>query len=104
MGLLVSARETGRTMMGYGWGMSAGGWIAMVVFWVALIVLVVWLVARTFPGGQGRSGGPGGGGVHETPEQILDRRFAAGEIDGDAYRTMRATLASARSTGDGAPR
>ena len=90
--------------MGYGWGMSAGGWIAMVVFWVALIVLVVWLVARAFPRGQAHPGLPGGGGFRETPEQILHRRFAAGEIDVDTYRTMRATLASARSAGDAGPR
>ncbi|WP_448062408.1 hypothetical protein [Cellulomonas hominis] len=90
-------------MMGYGWGMGAGGWIAMTVFWVALIVLVVWLVVRAFPDGQRPSGGPHGG-AQETPEQILDRRYAGGEIDLDTYRTMRAALASSRSAGDGAPR
>lgn len=91
-------------MMGYGWGMGAGGWIAMTVFWVALIVLVVWLITRAFPDGQNRTGGRAGAGPHETPEQILDRRYAAGEIDLETYRTMRATLASARSTGEGGPR
>jgi len=89
-------------MMGYGWGMNAGGWIAMTVFWVALIVVVVWLVARAFPGVRG--GGGGRVGAYETPEQILDRRYAAGEIDSDTYRTMRATMASARSTGEGGAR
>ncbi|GAA3817477.1 SHOCT domain-containing protein [Cellulomonas soli] len=86
-------------MMGYGWGMGAGGWVAMTVFWVALVVLVVWLLVRAFPGGPGRTAGPHvGGPTRETPEQILDRRYAAGEIDLETYRTMRTELSSARST------
>ena len=93
-------------MMGYGWGMGAGGWIAMTVFWVALITLVVWLVVRVLPGGgdnvrEGRREGFAG---TETPEQILDRRYAAGELDLESYQVMRATLASSRSNGHGGAR
>ena len=93
-------------MMGYGWGMGAGGWIAMTVFWVALITLVVWLVARTLPGAgdNRRAGRPEGSAGIETPEQILDRRYAAGEIDRETYQVMRATLASSRSGGHGGAR
>lgn len=81
-------------MMGYGWGIGAGGWIAMVVFWVALVVLIVWVVARAFP-----SGGSRGGEVprQETPQEVLDRRYAAGELDTESYQSMRATLGSAPS-------
>jgi len=88
-------------MMGYGWGMGAGGWIAMTIFWVALIVLVVWLVRRTFPGSSDRGPGFRGddSGWRETPEQTLDRRFAAGEIDEATYHKMRGTLRSSRSSG-----
>ena len=90
-------------MMGYGWGMGAGGWIAMTVFWVALIALVVWLVIRVLPGSgdSRREGRPEGFPDNETPEQILDRRYAAGELDLETYQAMRATLASSRSNGHG---
>ena len=33
----------------------------------------------------------------ETPEEILDRRFARGEIDGEAYQRMRTEITSART-------
>jgi putative membrane protein len=82
-------------MMGYGWGMGAGGWIAMTVFWIALLVLVVWGVTRLLPSG-GR-GSDTGAPRAETPEEILDRRFALGEIDEETYQRMRTQLTSARS-------
>lgn len=83
-------------MMGYGWGMGAGGWIAMTLFWVALVVLIGWAVARAFPSTGSRGAEPP---RQETPEEVLDRRFAAGELDAETYQSMRASLASARSTG-----
>lgn len=63
------------------------GWMAL--WWllgIALIVLLVWaLVTRLpFSGGQGGSG--------ESPEQILKRRYAKGEIDRDTYERMLADL------------
>ena len=86
-------------MMGYGYGMGAGGWIAMTIFWVALIVLVVWALSRALPAG-GNWGGDGarrGEGARDSAEDILDRRLAAGEIDEDTYRSIRATLRSSRA-------
>ena len=87
-------------MMGYGYGMGAGGWIAMAVFWIGVIGLVIWLVARSFPSSR-RDDGVGGAqpGIAqgETPDQLLDRRFAAGEIDVATYDSMRATLRANRS-------
>ncbi len=87
-------------MMGDGWGMGAGDWIAMVIFWAGLIALVVWLVARAFSGGndRGRNDSVDDRGRDETPEQILDRRFATGEIDEEQYHVMRETLRSGRSS------
>lgn len=82
-------------MMGYGWGMGVGGWIAMMIFWVALLALIVWLVARAFsPGDTQRNPGQY---WQESPDQVLDRRFAAGEIDEATYHRMRDTLRSSRS-------
>ena len=78
--------------MGWGWGMGAGGWIAMVIFWVAVLALIIWAVMRVFPAGGGRGSAPRA----ETPQEILDRRFASGEIDSETYRAMRAALDSGR--------
>lgn len=83
-------------MMGYGYGMGAGGWvgwIAMAFVWIPLITLAIWGVSRAFPTGTGR-GDTFEGSRPETPAEVLDRRYAAGEIDGDSYQSMRAMLAS----------
>ncbi len=85
-------------MMGYGgmgWsGMGVGGMFAMVVFWILLIAAVVWAVSRLLPGRrpQDRATQPG----QEAPEEILDRRFARGEVDLETYQAQRAALVSAR--------
>lgn len=81
-------------MMGYGWGFEAGGWIFMLLFWVALIALIVWAVARLLPSSRTRE--TDRRERAETPEEILDRRFAAGEIDPEEYRRARDQLAATR--------
>lgn len=58
---------------------SMGWW--MVLWWVAGIVVLVLLV-RFVAGAAGRVS-PGG---DDTPEQILKRRYAKGEIDRDEYQ------------------
>ena len=80
-------------MMGYGWGMGAGGWIAMAVFWIGLLVLIGWAGMRAFPKGRDSDTGP----RSETPDEILDRRFAAGELDTETYQSMRIALTSSRT-------
>lgn len=80
----------------WGWGgMGAIGWILMPLFWIALIALIVWAVTRLLHarGGQGESRIER---REETPQEILDRRFASGEIDTSAYEQMRARLAERR--------
>jgi putative membrane protein len=81
-------------MMGwYGSGMGFGAWLLMGVFWLVLLGLIIWAVVRLLPD---RSDG-GGGARLESPEEILDRRFARGEIDLETYQAQRAALASARA-------
>src|SRR2546430_11221181 len=83
-------------MMGYGWGMGFGGWMFMGLFWVVLIGLGAWLVVALLP--RVRSGGS------ETPEEILDRRYARGELDTEEYRRAPAALPAPRPRGQGPPR
>jgi putative membrane protein len=81
-------------MMGYGWGMGLMGWIFMGLFWFVVIGLIVWAVATLLPAGR-RS--LGGSARADDPREILDRRFALGEIDTEQYRRAREELTAARS-------
>jgi putative membrane protein len=83
-------------MMGwYGGGMGWGGWLAMGLFWLLLLAVIVFAVVRLLPGAAQH--GPGDDPANrESPEEILDRRFARGEIDLDTYQQQRAALAQHR--------
>ncbi|WP_232303925.1 hypothetical protein [Pseudofrankia sp. DC12] len=84
--------------MGYGGGMGWGGWLGMGLLWLLLLGVILFLVVRLLPGaGQGGSRqGVSGGPAAESPEEILDRRFARGEIDIETYQAQRAALAEVR--------
>ncbi len=79
-------------MMGWypsGWGaMGALGIVLMVIVWATIIAGAIWLIARAT-----RTEHPAGL-VHEPGRTILDRRFAAGEIDAQEYASARRTLES----------
>jgi putative membrane protein len=79
-------------MGGYGVGMGWAGWLAMGAFWVALLALIIFLVVRLLPGKSDSDSRT----VAESPEEILDRRFASGEIDEQTYTAQRAALANFR--------
>lgn len=68
-----------------------GGWGAemlfMGLFWVVLIALAVWAVARF----TRRPDDPADRGT-ESARQILDRRFASGQIDATQYAEARRVL------------
>lgn len=83
-------------MMGYGYDMGAGGWIAMTIFWVGLITLVIWAFTRVLPT-EGNSRSTGSRGPDDAAA-ILDRRFATGELDEDTYRSMSSALRESRAT------
>ena len=72
--------------------MGAGDWLVMSVLWVALIALIVWAVAHLFP-----HAGRDGSDLAERPEDILDRRFASGEIDAGTYDALRGKLHEAHT-------
>jgi putative membrane protein len=72
----------------YGWGF--GPWFFAPLIWIVVLALVFWLF-RGF--GWRRGWGPRGsyyGGP--TALELLDRRFAEGEITAEEYRERRNTL------------
>jgi putative membrane protein len=76
-------------MMYGGWG-GWGPMMLMSLLWIVLIGLVVWAAIRLGqrPSDETRAQPP-----RETPQEILDRRYASGEIDTDAYVQARDALA-----------
>ena len=95
---------------GYGWGMHDGwgwgGWLMltiMLVLLVTAIVVTVVLLLRTDSsaraGGHGSAGGTGrdagwSGHASPTPRQLLDERYARGELDDEEYMRRRELLRS----------
>lgn len=70
---------------GWGWWPLM---MLMMLLWIVLIAVIVWAIVRLV---QRHDGGRGWYG-RETPQEILDRRFASGEINAEEYRQARAHL------------
>jgi putative membrane protein len=78
-------------MWGYGPGLV---WMMfMPVVWLVLLGLIIWGVVWLARGGYAGFRGHDDRDRGDTAEDILKRRFAAGEIDAEAYRQARDTLA-----------
>lgn len=77
----------GYGMMGSygGWGMGIG-WLLMIIVWIAIVVFLFILV-RHLVGGHHGDFRPGRRAL-----DILDERYARGEIDQDEYKRRRADL------------
>lgn len=81
------------------WGYGPGwGWmVLMPVLWVLLLGAIIWAVARLVQGSSDRGATRPPAIMPptktETAQEILDRRYASGEIDTDTYHQMRAELA-----------
>jgi putative membrane protein len=73
--------------MGWGWG---GMWLGPLFMIIPLALLIVALVAlvRWMGAGSGN-----GGGRVRTARDILDERYARGEIDGEEYQRRRDDIA-----------
>ena len=69
-------------MMGNGYGFYFGGGL-MWLFWIVIFVLVVW-------GGRAALGSQGGS--KRSALDILDERYARGEIDQQEYEQKRKAL------------
>jgi putative membrane protein len=72
-------------------GFGSFGWIGL-IFNLAIIVivisLIVWVVRRFTAGGSAFASLQTSGGAQPSPREILDIRYARGEIDRDLYQQM----------------
>ena len=75
---------------GWGWGWMSLMMIVMALFWGAVIAGIVWAIRGVASGAPAREPNA----RHETPADILDRRFAEGDISEEDYRARRKLLAS----------
>ena len=71
---------------GHGW--YGFGWIFGLLFWVLVVVGIIYLV-KAIMGGDRR-----GPAAKESSEEILKRRYAAGEISTEQFEEMRKRLKS----------
>jgi putative membrane protein len=73
-------------MMGMGFGL-----LMMIIVWGGLIALGIWLVRSLFPG-IGQAPPAAGQGQDLSAREILDRRFARGEISPEQYEAMKESI------------
>src|SRR5512133_3645084 len=78
------------TWMHGGWGWMSLMMVMMVLFWGAVIFGVVWLIRGATQGGSHAGERPP---RNESPIEILERRFAEGEMSEEDYRARREVLA-----------
>lgn len=72
----------------YGWNASPWMWgmmVLMVLFWIALIGGIIWLIVYL----ARRSGSTAGTPAAETALDILNKRYARGEITREDYERMK---------------
>ena len=85
-------------MMGHDWGFGWGGmwfgWLMMIGFTVAVIVFIVWLVKLSAPATTPRADERGAERTTPNALDILQTRYARGEISKEEYLDARATLGS----------
>lgn len=67
-------------------GMGLTGFVFMLLFWILLITGAVWLVRSIFP--VSIKTDISHGDQHSDPREILDHRYARGEITREQYKVM----------------
>lgn len=77
-------------MTGFGMGFGLIGLLVMGLFWIGLILLVVWMVRALFQGGQRTPNSPADRGP--SAREILNQRYARGEITREQFELMRRDL------------
>lgn len=77
-------------MMGYRYGMMAGGWFIWIIF-VALAGVIIYTVFRA-SNRRGMEGGSAYGASNGRAAEILKERFAKGEINEEEYMRMKEAI------------
>jgi len=67
----------------YGNAMGFFGWTMMILFWAAMVAVIIWAV---------RSSGATRGVPRSDALALLERRFAAGEIEQDDFKDKKRLL------------
>ena len=75
----------------YPYWMGGWGWIFMVVGGLLALVFFIGLIVWAVRGGRSRSDMSY---KEKTPEEILKKRYAKGEINKEQYEEMKSTLGS----------
>ena len=91
-----------------GWGMHDGdigvGWlIVMVPLMLLMMGGMMWMMMRGMGGGSSQSSSAPSEKAAESPVEILDRRFAEGEISVEDYRARREALVDGTVDSSGEP-
>ena len=77
--------------MMHGFGFGIGGFMGMVLVWILLIVGSVWLIKVLFSGDINKSSG--NNNQEEQAIEILNKRYARGELNKEEYEVMKKDLA-----------
>ena len=77
-------------MGGLGMGFGIFGLVLMILFWGGLIALAVWLVRSLFP--HAAQAPAPSWGTGSSARDILDRRYARGEISHEEYSLMKESI------------
>jgi putative membrane protein len=86
IGLLGGGMMMGWGMMGWGeYGFNPAGWIAMLLVWALVVGGVAFLLVWAFRGSKATVAGPGASHAVD----ILQERYARGEITREQYEEMR---------------
>jgi len=83
------AERSGYWEHGWGWGHMVGGSLMMVLFWGGLILVVV-LAVRGFGGRTSQGEAPQRSG--KSALEVLEDRFARGEIDKEEFEDRKRVL------------
>ena len=74
-----------------GMGFGFGGIFLMVLFWIIIIAGAIWLIKWIFSG-TGTTLIPPGARHNSSARDILDERYAKGELSREDYELMRQDL------------
>lgn len=95
-------RQMGTIMMGWAGELSLTGWILMAVCMLAFWAVVLYLMSAMFR--TNRASSPKGAEQKAVPLQVIEGRFARGEVAYDEFVAPPQVLTQTTGTADGSGR